>query len=82
MITFTLRSASFGSSAANVVDDSSVVDVVGTVRTSGTEPKIKYYLEASGTRRPRVEATLVDVETALKRDWLRCEQFGFIEPAV
>jgi phosphoglucomutase len=71
MITFTLRQTS-----AATPSSEPIVDVVGTVRTSGTEPKIKYYLEASGSDRTAVESTLVAVEDSLKREWLRCALFG------
>ncbi|GAA5986375.1 hypothetical protein JCM11641_005360 [Rhodosporidiobolus odoratus] len=57
--------------------------VEGTVRTSGTEPKIKFYLEASGTPsipRPAIRAKLEQVREALGRDWLRWEEEGLEKP--
>ena len=75
------------------------VQVTGTVRTSGTEPKvcppepflygrepgwslirlfcqIKFYLEASGADRSRVEYKLARVREGLGTEWLRWEEFG------
>ncbi|GAA5856571.1 hypothetical protein JCM5353_004108 [Sporobolomyces roseus] len=52
------------------------VKVVGTVRTSGTEPKIKFYLEARGTDRPAVLAKLEQVREAVGSEWLRWEENG------
>ncbi|GAA5913424.1 phosphoribomutase PRM15 [Sporobolomyces salmoneus] len=47
------------------------VSVVGTVRTSGTEPKIKFYLEAKGSDRPAVLRKLQEVREAVGNEWLR-----------
>ncbi|ORY87393.1 hypothetical protein BCR35DRAFT_320944 [Leucosporidium creatinivorum] len=52
------------------------VEVTGTVRTSGTEPKIKFYLEGSGADRRLVESKLAQVREALGTEWLRWEEFG------
>ncbi|SCV69727.1 BQ2448_1121 [Microbotryum intermedium] len=46
------------------------VEVVGTVRTSGTEPKIKFYLEGSASDRLLVETKLQQVRQALGVEWL------------
>ncbi|SGY14219.1 BQ5605_C010g06107 [Microbotryum silenes-dioicae] len=46
------------------------VEVVGTVRTSGTEPKIKFYLEGSGADRHLVGKKLQQVREALGVEWL------------
>ncbi|KAM0745899.1 phosphoglucomutase 1, partial [Meredithblackwellia eburnea MCA 4105] len=51
------------------------VEVTGTVRTSGTEPKIKFYLEASGSNRAKVSEKLARVREALGDAWLRWEEF-------
>ncbi|KAL8292012.1 hypothetical protein RQP46_001478 [Phenoliferia psychrophenolica] len=58
------------------VNEGDGVRVTGTVRTSGTEPKIKFYLEASGKERGRVESKLEEVREALGTEWLRWEEFG------
>ncbi|KAK4701303.1 phosphoglucomutase, partial [Phenoliferia sp. Uapishka_3] len=52
------------------------VRVTGTVRTSGTEPKIKFYLEASGNDRSAVKEKLQKVRKAVGTEWLRWEEFG------
>ncbi|GAA6010497.1 hypothetical protein JCM11491_006967 [Sporobolomyces phaffii] len=52
------------------------VSVVGTVRTSGTEPKIKFYLEARGSDRPAVLAKLQQVREAVGDEWLRWSENG------
>ena len=52
------------------------VSITGTIRTSGTEPKIKVYLEASGKDRERVSKALQAVKEALAKDWLRCADYG------
>ncbi|GAA5950012.1 hypothetical protein JCM3765_004164 [Sporobolomyces pararoseus] len=52
------------------------VSVVGTVRTSGTEPKIKFYLEARGSDRPAVLKKLQQVRDAVGDEWLRWEENG------
>ncbi|CEQ40857.1 SPOSA6832_02532, partial [Sporobolomyces salmonicolor] len=60
--------------------DGDGVEVVGTVRTSGTEPKIKFYLEARGADRAAVRAKLERVREALAREWLRSEENGLEKP--
>ena len=52
------------------------VEVTGTVRTSGTEPKIKFYLEGSGEDRRLVKQKLGKVREALGSEWLRWQEFG------
>lgn len=52
------------------------VEVTGTVRTSGTEPKIKFYLEASGNNRVAVEVKLEKVRQAIGNEWLRWQENG------
>ncbi|GAA6013575.1 hypothetical protein JCM10207_004779 [Rhodosporidiobolus poonsookiae] len=56
------------------------VEVEGTVRTSGTEPKIKFYLEARGADRNAVRAKLAKVRQAIGDEWLRWEENGLEEP--
>ncbi|KAL7413282.1 phosphoglucomutase 1 [Mrakia frigida] len=50
--------------------------VVLTVRTSGTEPKIKYYLEGSGPSVSRVEEILTKVVEELGESWMEVERNG------
>jgi len=45
-------------------------EVVLTIRTSGTEPKIKYYLEGQGKDPASLTALLGKVIYALQEDWL------------
>ncbi|GAA5929729.1 phosphoribomutase PRM15 [Sporobolomyces koalae] len=52
------------------------VSVVGTVRTSGTEPKIKFYLEARGADRPAVLHKLQQVREAVGVEWLKWSENG------
>lgn len=59
-----------------VGDTTSGFEATGTVRTSGTEPKIKFYLEGSGSDRRLVERKLAEVRQALGTEWLRWEEFG------
>jgi len=42
-----------------------------TIRTSGTEPKIKYYLEGSGRSKAEVRMLLSQSITELQEDWLK-----------
>ncbi|GAA5918589.1 hypothetical protein JCM6882_001902, partial [Rhodosporidiobolus microsporus] len=58
------------------------IEVEGTVRTSGTEPKIKFYLEARGpnTQRAHVREKLEKVRAAIGESWLRWEEEGLEKP--
>lgn len=58
------------------------IQVEGTVRTSGTEPKIKFYLEARGPndQRVKVRRKLEEVREAVGREWLRAEEEGLEKP--
>lgn len=56
-------------------DDDCVV--VGTVRTSGTEPKVKYYLEGRAAKRDDAARKLKLVEEALGDEWLHWKDSGF-----
>ncbi|OBZ75867.1 putative phosphoribomutase [Grifola frondosa] len=47
-----------------------------TTRTSGTEPKIKYYLEGSGKNAQEVQALLPKVVAELSDEWMQAEQNG------
>jgi len=46
------------------------IRMVLTIRTSGTEPKIKYYLEATGGNRERVRISLNRVVDELTNSWM------------
>jgi len=45
--------------------------IVLTTRTSGTEPKIKYYLEGSGQMRGAVQSVLREVVRELSDEWMQ-----------
>lgn len=60
-------------------DDGCVV--VGTVRTSGTEPKVKYYLEGTAATREDAVRKLGLVEEALGDEWLHWRESGFEKAA-
>ncbi|KIK96741.1 hypothetical protein PAXRUDRAFT_825647 [Paxillus rubicundulus Ve08.2h10] len=49
---------------------SAEVSVVLTIRTSGTEPKIKYYLEGCGSDPQKVSAVLPRVVDHLANEWM------------
>jgi len=51
-----------------------------TVRTSGTEPKIKYYLEGSGTDAEQVAKLLPKVVAELGAEWLQADTNGLGRP--
>lgn len=52
----------------------------GTVRSSGTEPKCKYYLEGWGTDKQVVEKALQRLRDAIATEWLKAEQEGLESP--
>lgn len=56
------------------------IKITLTIRTSGTEPKIKYYLEGSGKDAQAVEKLLPDVVAELGDDWLEAEVHGLHRP--
>ncbi|KAL1741168.1 hypothetical protein HDZ31DRAFT_46000 [Schizophyllum fasciatum] len=56
------------------------VKITLTLRTSGTEPKIKYYLEGSGTDRVAVGNALTAVVEDLRVTWMQAESFGLQQP--
>ncbi|KAI0710386.1 phosphoglucomutase first 3 domain-containing protein [Cerioporus squamosus] len=51
-----------------------------TTRTSGTEPKIKYYLEGSGKDAPAVARLLPRVVEELSESWMEAEKNGLGKP--
>ncbi|KIK63778.1 hypothetical protein GYMLUDRAFT_259462 [Collybiopsis luxurians FD-317 M1] len=54
--------------------------IVLTVRTSGTEPKIKYYLEGSGKDSSVVSGLLTRVVSALSDDWMQAQVYNLGKP--
>ncbi|KAH8925045.1 phosphoglucomutase 1 [Atractiella rhizophila] len=54
------------------VEDETVI----TLRTSGTEPKIKYYIETRGRDRKAVEEKLKAIESAVGDEWLHWSEYG------
>jgi len=49
-------------------------------RTSGTEPKIKYYLEGQGSDRERIAGILQDVVKELREGWMQAQLHSLQEP--
>ncbi|KAF8626172.1 hypothetical protein AX15_005059 [Amanita polypyramis BW_CC] len=56
------------------------LQIVLTIRTSGTEPKIKYYLEGNGKDRRAVTELLPRVVTHLAEVWLEAEKYSLGRP--
>ncbi|KAF8652709.1 hypothetical protein AX16_004213 [Volvariella volvacea WC 439] len=54
--------------------------IVLTIRTSGTEPKIKYYLEGSGASATLVRAKLQEVVAELSVVWLQARRYNLGQP--
>jgi phosphomannomutase len=54
--------------------------IVLTIRTSGTEPKIKYYLEGKGKDRRRVGEILTQVVSELRDQWMEATANSLTEP--
>jgi len=52
-----------------------------TLRGSGTEPKLKYYVEMSGSNRAQVHETLDKLVSALIDRCLQPKKFGLVPPA-
>lgn len=67
--------------ARDEVDTDGVHGLIGTIRTSGTEPKIKYYLEGWGTDREDVGRALQGLRDAIAREWMKVEEEGLEAPA-
>ncbi|KDQ20355.1 hypothetical protein BOTBODRAFT_51664 [Botryobasidium botryosum FD-172 SS1] len=61
-------------------DTNSENSIVLTIRTSGTEPKIKYYLEGSGKDRAQVKQVLAAVVGSLRDEWMQAGLNGLREP--
>lgn len=62
-------------------DSEGIEGLVGTVRTSGTEPKIKYYLEGWGSDKSKVVTALHEIREALASDWMRVKEMALEEPS-
>ncbi|CAE6522611.1 unnamed protein product [Rhizoctonia solani] len=58
------------------------VAIVLTIRTSGTEPKIKYYLEGSGSSREQVTQALARVVNELGVEWMQAKLHNLGVPGV
>jgi len=56
--------------------DESGIGITLTIRTSGTEPKIKFYLEGNGNDPSALEACLSSVVAELRDNWMEAEQNG------
>jgi len=54
--------------------------IVLTIRTSGTEPKIKYYLEGSGKDSENVSELLLRVVSELGSDWMQAQVYNLGHP--
>ncbi|KAF8323198.1 hypothetical protein DL93DRAFT_2049976 [Clavulina sp. PMI_390] len=54
--------------------------IVLTIRTSGTEPKIKYYLEATGAHQEQVRNILSAVVNELSESWMEATKNGITRP--
>ncbi|KAF9646856.1 hypothetical protein BDM02DRAFT_3188473 [Thelephora ganbajun] len=62
-------------------DETAGQEVVLTIRTSGTEPKIKYYLEGQGKDGTSLTTLLGKVVHALQEDWLGATKNNLLYPA-
>ncbi|KAI9569508.1 hypothetical protein HD554DRAFT_2321846 [Boletus coccyginus] len=56
------------------------VNIVLTIRTSGTEPKIKYYLEGCGSDPEQVSGILPRVVEHLATEWMKAPENGLSHP--
>lgn len=56
------------------------IKIVLTVRTSGTEPKIKYYLEGSAKDRQKLAKVLNLVVKDLADVWMKASEYGLRSP--
>ncbi|OLL23406.1 putative phosphoribomutase [Neolecta irregularis DAH-3] len=51
-------------------------DVVITIRGSGTEPKLKYYIEAKGESTDKARKTAEEVDKDIEKEWFSAETTG------
>lgn len=63
-----------------VEGEEGVEGLIGTIRSSGTEPKIKYYLEGWGAEKPKVEEALQRLREAIAIQWMRVSENGLEGP--
>ncbi|KAI6126214.1 hypothetical protein EV401DRAFT_1854927 [Pisolithus croceorrhizus] len=56
------------------------IKIVLTVRTSGTEPKIKYYLEGSAKDRQKLTGVLNLIVKDLADVWMKASEYGLRSP--
>ncbi|KAG9019489.1 Phosphoglucomutase-3 [Tulasnella sp. 427] len=56
------------------------VQVVMTLRTSGTEPKIKYYIEGRGSDKEKISASLDGIVNDLRDSWMEAKKWNLGEP--
>jgi len=61
-------------------DETTGQEVVLTIRTSGTEPKIKYYLEGQGKDEALLTTMLGKVVHTLQEDWLEAAKNNLSRP--
>jgi len=52
------------------------LNLVLTLRTSGTEPKIKFYLEGKGQKPEAVDLLLSTAITNISNDWIQAPKYG------
>ncbi|KAF8163059.1 hypothetical protein B0H34DRAFT_651389 [Crassisporium funariophilum] len=60
--------------------DTAGTSLVLTLRTSGTEPKIKYYLEGSGRDRKEIPPLLTKAIADIADNWMRVDKFNLGRP--
>jgi len=56
------------------------VTLVLTLRTSGTEPKIKYYLEGSGGDPQTVKSFLCKATLDIAENWIQVDKYNLEMP--
>mmetsp|Transcript_24275 Transcript_24275/g.68004 ORF Transcript_24275/g.68004 Transcript_24275/m.68004 type:complete len:602 (+) Transcript_24275:147-1952(+) len=64
----------------NVSGDDGEYNVVATIRGSGTEPKLKYYVEANGPTKAGASALAKDIVATLVAEILKPEENGLKPP--
>ncbi|KAG8890847.1 Phosphoglucomutase-3 [Tulasnella sp. 332] len=64
----------------SAADEKMGIGLTLTIRTSGTEPKIKYYLEGYGTDKEEVGKLLEGVVEELRTEWLEAKKNQLGEP--
>jgi len=51
-------------------------NLVLTLRTSGTEPKIKYYLEGNGKHARTVDSLLSKAVADISENWIQADKYN------